>query len=195
MMESTPATVPTRRKECAKATRRAVLDAARGLFSEQRYFSTKVDDIAMRARVSTPTIYAVSGSKQGLLNTLMDIWTRAPIVSTTLDRVDLDDPAAILRTVAATCRNMREEFGDIMRVLLATAPHDEPVAASLTDDWRICTPCVTAWTSSRRLTSCGFISAIPASSLCDENGWSYERGERWLGAQANWALLRNHPLC
>jgi hypothetical protein len=59
-----------------------------------------------------------------------------------------------------------EEFGDIMRVLLATAPHDEPVAASLTDDWRICTPCVTAWTSSRRLTSCGFISTIPASSLC-----------------------------
>jgi AcrR family transcriptional regulator len=97
------------------------LDAARGLFSEQRYFSTKVDDIAMRARVSTPTIYAVSGSKQGLLNTLMDIWTRAPIVSTTLDRVDLDDPAAILRTVAATCRNMRAESGDIMRVLLATA--------------------------------------------------------------------------
>jgi hypothetical protein len=118
-----------------------------------------------RARVSPLTIYAVAGSKQGLLNTLMDIWSRAPIASTTLC-VDLDDPAAILRTVAATCRNMREEFGDIMRVLLATAPHDEPVAASLTDDRRICTPCVTAWTSSRRLTSCGFISAIPASSLC-----------------------------
>jgi hypothetical protein len=32
-------------------------------------------------------------------------------------------------------------------------------------------------------------------TLRDENGWSYERGERWLGAQANWALLRNHPLC
>ena len=127
-MESTPATVPTRRKECAKATRRAVLDAVRGLFSEQRYFPTKVDDIARRARVSALTIYAVSGSKQGRPNTLMDIWSRAPIVSTTLDRVDLDDPAAILRTVAATCCNMREEFGDIMRVLLATAPHDRPVA-------------------------------------------------------------------
>jgi hypothetical protein len=63
----------------------------------------------------------------------MDIWSRAPIVSTTLDRVDLDDRAAILRTVAATCRNMWEEFGDIMRVLLATAPHDKPAAASLTD--------------------------------------------------------------
>ena len=32
-------------------------------------------------------------------------------------------------------------------------------------------------------------------TLHDENGWRHERGERWLGAQANWALLRNHPLC
>ena len=31
-------------------------------------------------------------------------------------------------------------------------------------------------------------------TLRDENGWRYERGERWLGAQANWALLRNHRL-
>ena len=95
-------------------------------------------------------------------------------------RVDLDDPAAIRPTVAATCRNMREEFGDILRVLLATGPHDKPVAASLTDAIagyrrslvaiarRLTNlrPCVTAWTSGRRLTSCGFISAIPASSLC-----------------------------
>jgi AcrR family transcriptional regulator len=196
MMESTPATVPTRRKECAKATRRAVLDAARGLFSEQRYFSTKVDDIAMRARVSTPTIYAVSGSKQGLLNTLMDIWTRAPIVSTTLDRVDLDDPAAILRTVAATCRNMREEFGDIMRVLLATAPHDRPVAASLTDDWRILHALRDGMDVEQAVDVLWFYFGYSGLfTLRDENGWSYERGERWLGAQANWALLRNHPLC
>ena len=94
MLGSMPGTVPTRREEYAEATHGGVCCA---------------------------TIYAVSGGKQGLLNTLMDIWTRAPIVSTTLDRVDLDDPAAILRTVAATCRNMRAESGDIMRVLLATA--------------------------------------------------------------------------
>jgi AcrR family transcriptional regulator len=66
MMESTPATVPTRRKEYAKAARRAVLDAAHGLFGEQEYFSTKVDTIAIRARVSSATIYAGSGVKQGL---------------------------------------------------------------------------------------------------------------------------------
>jgi hypothetical protein len=110
----------------------------------------------------------------------MDIWSRAPIVSTTLDRDDLDDPAAILRTVAATCRNMREEFGDIMRVLLATAPHDKPAAASLIDGTARYRRALVAIArrpadlhalrdgiaSSRRVDGLWFISAIPASSLC-----------------------------
>jgi AcrR family transcriptional regulator len=138
------------------------LDAAHGLFGEQEYFSTKVDDIAIRARVSSATIYAGSGGKQGLLNTLMDIWSSTAIVSSTLDRVEELD--ANLRTVAATCRNMREE---VRRVLWPRGRRDIVGRSWRSpDDWRICTPCVTAWTSSRRLTSCGFISAIPASSLC-----------------------------
>jgi hypothetical protein len=48
---------------------------------------------------------------------------------------------------------MREEFGDIMRVLLVTPPHDKPAVVSDINVEQV---------SSRRLTSCGFISAIPA---------------------------------
>lgn len=78
------------------------------------------------------TVYAVSAGKQGLLRTLMDIWTTAPVVETTLRRVDaLDDPEAIVRLVAATCCGMRKEYGDIMRVILNTAPHDPEVAETL----------------------------------------------------------------
>ncbi len=185
-------------------TRRAAFSASKDTFPPRSTTSP-------HGRVCCAIIYAVSGGKQGLLNTLMDIWSKAPIVSTTLDRVDLDDPAAILRTVATKCpqyagrvrrhyacaarhRAARQACGRVSdrrdREISSGARGDRP------DDWRICTPCVTAWTSSRRLTSCGFISAIPASSLCaNQNGWSYERAERWLGAQATWALLRNHPLC
>src|SRR5260221_9207528 len=43
----------------------------------------------------------------------------------------LDDPSAILRLVAATVRSMREQFGDVVRVLLNTAPHDKAVCESL----------------------------------------------------------------
>ena len=165
MLGSAPATVPTRRRGERFWTRRAAISASKDTFPP------KINAIARRGRVCCATIYAVSVGKQGLLNTLMDIGSRAP-VSTTLDRVDLDDPAAILRTVVATCRNVREEFGDIVRVLLATAPtapHDTPMAASGMDVEQV---------SSRRLTSCGFISAIPASSLCaTSTAGSYERAE------------------
>ena len=61
------------RVPATRPTYSARLDALRGLFSEQGYFSTKIDDIATRGRVCCATIYAVSGGKQGLLNTLMDI--------------------------------------------------------------------------------------------------------------------------
>jgi Bacterial regulatory proteins, tetR family len=38
-----------RREEYAQATQQAIVDAARRLFSERGYFSTKVDDIAALA--------------------------------------------------------------------------------------------------------------------------------------------------
>src|SRR5579864_3133534 len=108
----------TRREEYAQATRQAILDAARKLFAERGYFATKVDDIAALARVAPATVYAVSGGKQGLLNALIDVWSLDPIVKVSLDRVEkLNDPAETLRFVASVVRQMREEFGDIMRVL------------------------------------------------------------------------------
>jgi len=64
------------------------------------------------------------------------------------------------------------------------------------DDWRICTPCARAWKSSRRLTSCGFISAILASSLCATRTTGATNAQNdGSTARANWALLRNPPLC
>jgi len=67
-----------RREEYAQATRQAIVDAARRLFSERGYFSTKVDDIAALARVAPATVYAVSGGKHGLLNALLEILGTAP---------------------------------------------------------------------------------------------------------------------
>ena len=43
----------------------------------------------------------------------------------------MEDPASIVRLVAKTSRSMREESGDIIRVLLATAPHDKSVSEGL----------------------------------------------------------------
>jgi AcrR family transcriptional regulator len=112
-----------------EATRQAIVKAARQLFSERGYFATKVDDVAALARVAPATVYAVSGGKQGLLRTLTETSTTDPTIEATIGSIEkLDDPSAILRLVAATVRSMREQFGDIMRVLLNAAPHDKAVA-------------------------------------------------------------------
>ena len=68
------------------------------------------------ARVSPATVYAVAGGKQGLLRTLMDISTTAPMVAETIDRITImDDAKAVTACLARRTRLMRGEFGDIMR--------------------------------------------------------------------------------
>src|ERR1700678_145983 len=110
----------TRRDEYAQATRQAIVDAARKLFAERGYFATKVDDIAAKARVAPATVYAVTGGKSGLLTELIATWTTDPIVETTTTQMlEMSDPVAIIRELAAGSRRLREQYADIMRVMLA----------------------------------------------------------------------------
>ena len=197
-----------RREEYAQATRQAIVDAARRLFSERGYFSTKVDDIAALARVAPATVYAVSGGKHGLLNALLEILGSAHIVAATLSRIEaMDDPAAIIRLVAKGCRRNREEFGDIMRVLLTTAPHDEAVSQILQAATADCRQGFAP--VAQRLSELGalresmdakqavdlfwfYFGYAGFSTLHDENGWSYDRAEQWLAEEASRALLQIH---
>ena len=197
----------TRREEYAQATRQAILDAARKLFAERGYFATKVDDIAALARVAPATVYAVSGGKQGLLNALIDVWSLDPIVKASLDRVEkLNDPAETLRFVASVVRQMREEFGDIMRVLLNTAPHDPAVAKSLAagtaryrDAFRQLAQRLQRLNAFREgmdpTTALDVLWFYLGYSglfvLHDDNGWSYDRAEQWLYEECSRALLRS----
>lgn len=199
----------TRREEYAQATRQAILDAARKLFAERGYFATKVDDIAALARVAPATVYAVSGGKQGLLNALIDVWSLDPIVKASLDRVEkLNDPAETLRFVASVVRQMREEFGDIMRVLLNTAPHDPAVAKSLAAGTARYREAFRQLAQRLQKLNALREGMDPATALDvlwfylgysglfvlhDDNGWSYDRAEQWLYEQCCRALLRHRP--
>ena len=197
----------SRREEYAEATRQAILQAARRLFSERGYFSTKVDEIASLARVAPATVYAVSGGKQGLLRKLMELSTTDPIVAATLARIaKMKDPAAIIGLVAESCRRMREDFGDIMRVMLATAPHDPCVSeylATATARYRQAFLPISQRLSDLAALRNGMTAAEAADllwfyfgyaglfTLHDDLGWPYERAERWLAAEATRALLRD----
>ncbi len=196
---------PTRRQEYAEATRQAIIDAARKLFAERGYFATKVDDIAADARVAPATVYAVTGGKRGLLDELIRIWTTDPIVEATISHIDAaDDPAMIIRELASASRQMREQFADVIRLLLTTAPHDSEVAeqlASATQIYRAALVPVAERLEQLEVLRSGigiddcvdllwfYFGYSSYFTLHDDNGWSYERAEQWLAAQACRELL------
>ncbi len=63
----------SRRQEQARASRAAVLDAARALFLEHGYAPTTMKMVAAQARVSTQSVYQVFGNKPGLVKALIDV--------------------------------------------------------------------------------------------------------------------------
>ena len=195
----------TRRQEYAQATRQAIVDAARKLFAERGYFATKVDDIAAEARVAPATVYAVTGGKQGLLSELITTWTTDPIVEATLSRIaGAGDPAEIIDEVASASRRMREQFADVIRVMLSTAPHDPVVAGQLTSATAVYRAAFVP--IAERLAQLGalrpgtdtghavdvlwfYFGYSSYFTLHDDNGWSYQRAQHWLAEQARRELL------
>jgi AcrR family transcriptional regulator len=174
------------------------------LFSRKGYVLTTVEDIAKEARVAPTTVYAVTGGKQGLIRALVDRWSQAPIVAESLAALaDLTDPDEVLRHAAADVRSMREDCGDIMRILLTTAPHNEAVSEGLaagTERYRSAAASVAV-----RLGEVGglhpdmtvqqatdilwfYFGYAGYFTLVDDNGWSYDQAEQWLVKQAGMAL-------
>jgi AcrR family transcriptional regulator len=181
-----------------------IVAAARLLFAQQGYFATTVEQIAKQARVAPATVYAVTGGKHGLIRTLVDLWSQALIVAETLAReAQLTDPDEILRTAAAAVRSMRQDFGDIMRLVLAAAPHNAEVAADLAIATKRYRAAIAAL--AERLREVGglrpgmslrqatdvlwfYFGYAGYFTLVDDNGWTYARAERWLVDQAASAL-------
>jgi AcrR family transcriptional regulator len=122
----------SRREEYAEQTRQAVVDAARALFAERGYFATTVNEIADLSRVSAGTVYQQCGGKQGLLRTLMDIWTTAPLVQETLDLVDAATTVdELLRVLGDSYLGFYRQFDDIIQFVAATATQDAEAMESL----------------------------------------------------------------
>ena len=194
-----------RRQEYAEATRQAIVSAARRLYAEKGYFATRVEDIALEARVAPATVYAVGGGKYGLLKTLVDLWQNSPaIVAAVAELGQIEDPVLLLRVLSARTRQIREEYSDIIRTVLATAPNDEAVAGTLGEVIRYYRGSIGR--VSERLaelealrpgTDIEFVTAVlwfyfgfpGLSAMHDDSGWSYDDAEKWLADEAIRALL------
>jgi AcrR family transcriptional regulator len=64
----------THRQRQAQATRSMIVAAAQALFLEQGYICTTIEVIAEAAGVATSTVYAIFGSKRGILRAIRDSW-------------------------------------------------------------------------------------------------------------------------
>lgn len=62
-----------KRQEQARATRRAIVEAARSLFLSRGYSGTTIDAVAREAGVAVQTVYAAFGAKPEILKTVIDV--------------------------------------------------------------------------------------------------------------------------
>jgi AcrR family transcriptional regulator len=196
-----------RREEYPGQTRAAVIAAARRLFAENGFFQTKVEEIAKLSRVSPATVYAQCGGKQGLLRSLMDSWTQAQIIGEFHEKsLEAADAALVMQTLSTAYLQITEQWGDVIRVVIDVAPHDDESGAVLATAQRrhnrnlveICRHLedigalrddVDARLASRIITYYYGIDGLLRTR--EVFGWSLKRSNEWLLAHASAAVLRS----
>jgi len=109
---------PTRRAQ-AEETRRSIAHAARELFLERGWAGTKVRDVAERAGVSEPSVYAVYRNKAGLAMGLLDSLDDAADPMRMLRELDeaTGDPPRQLTILTAFDRRLFESGADAITVI------------------------------------------------------------------------------
>lgn len=123
-----------RRHQRARATRRAVLDAARLLFAGDGYGATTIQAIAGEAGVAVQTVYAAFGNKRSILAELLDVsiagddeqvavnsreWMRPVFEAPTADER--------LRAYASAVSRIMAGAGDVFAAVTAAAATDPDV--------------------------------------------------------------------
>jgi AcrR family transcriptional regulator len=123
----------THRQKQAQATRNMIVLAAQALFLEQGYICTTIETIAERAGVATSTIYAIFGSKRGILRAIRDSWhERTHIREVLAADQQSANPAERLEQLAAATRRQWEMGAEVTAIYTGAAAADPRAAAELT---------------------------------------------------------------
>ena len=122
----------TLRDERAQLTRRRIADAARRLFARQGYAATTLAEIAAEAGVAVQTVYAVYGSKPGILHVLREDAMRQPEAEALYAQA-MDEPDAAVRLMlfARSIRRRWELSGDVVAIHRDAATADAGIRAGV----------------------------------------------------------------
>jgi AcrR family transcriptional regulator len=198
-----------RRREQAAATRAAILDAALKLFEQQGYAATSVAAIAEEAGVALKTVYAVFGTKRGVLVALRNRLVRGsddpvPVAEREWFRAVLDepDPRKRLTMFAAAATALKSRAGAIFEIIRHAAPADPEIGAmwdefmrDFYENQRLVIERFDADGALKvdvnRATDVLWTINHPAvyHLLVVERGWSAEEYQRWLEESLNQQLL------
>ena len=197
----------SRRREQARATQLAVLEAARHLFIEQGYGRTTIKDVAAVAGVSAELIYATFGNKATLLHRAWDItiggdddevlFHERPAVRALMAEPDL---AKRLQMQAVLLTSTAHRIAPFTRALLAAAGSEPAAAAMLVEINR--QRLIGISVMAQHAAATGQLAVCEAEcrdivwattdgtlwhQLVVEQGWSDERFAKWLGRM--WVAL------
>jgi AcrR family transcriptional regulator len=119
------------RQEAARATRRAILVAARTLFLQQGYAATTMPDIARSAGVALDTVYAAVGKKPALFRLLVETAISGEDEAIRAEERDYvqairaePDPANKLRIYTGALCRIHPRLAPLVTALQAAAPLD-----------------------------------------------------------------------
>jgi AcrR family transcriptional regulator len=110
------------RAEHAAQTRLRILEAAGDLFAERGYGATTIDAVAASAGVAVDTVYAIFGTKKGMLSALIDL--RVTGSSEGSDVLAGEGPRA-LRKVSNQRQMLAGFAADIVRRIERVRPIDD----------------------------------------------------------------------
>jgi AcrR family transcriptional regulator len=125
----------TLRAEQARATRRAVVDAARALFVELGWSRTTIDAVAARAEVSRKTVFTSVGGKAALLKLALD-WalvgddepvpmSERPVIA---EMERMSDPLQLVARWAQFVAELEERAAPLAAVLVVASDADPEAA-------------------------------------------------------------------
>ena len=204
------------RQERARQTRLAVLRAAAASFVDVGYSSTTLAAVATTAGVSVDTVYAVFGSKRGLLAAVMDVNVGGddePVA--VLDRAGPQamraetDQRRQLALFATGMAGELERMRPLDDVLRSAAAADPDVAAARREQNDVqrhaAMTAVVGWIAARGPLRPGLEQAAAADvvwtltspevhhMLLEVRGWTRGRYEEWLRQTLESALLPEAP--
>ncbi len=193
----------TLRAERAEVTRRRIVTAARHLFARDGYGATTLRDVAAEAEVAVQTVYAVHGSKAGILRALRESVVRQPEAEAALrDAMRQRSAAGRLDLFGRSIRLRWELAGDVVAINRAASMSDPSVRPEVEAVLGIRRNGITALARSLEARyrppmdvarAAAILDALTLyevyAELVDVQGWTPDEYEVWLATTLRRQLL------